>query len=401
MEEEGGPGATASPVAGEDGTKEQEKNAETEGDDPVLANLVQKFAEVKQSILAEPEPPKKEPEIFLQKAIGIPMLNLSFGNVLVKPLLSTQLIVYNKRHRVTEHRESITWITDRGFLFVAGISSLSRELFELRYMVDSSSQTYYLGSDRIARKEWLDNKELTARPTINQCMPPCTLLKDKDSESQVVQGSKVPTFTVTGNKEGYVFAIKEAGEVVWQFAARGPIIEQIAIIGTDVYCPTSTGGIHALDLFTGKEKWYTPDICQFVAASKNRIYSRDRRSRLVIQDRKTGVPIDSFDARQFDRFLFNLETDRIYVVNDTGLIQCLHERQPQTLDAIQDNKPQPIRHRLSCQQYVDTLSGQQPPYLYWLDNKKQAETEENAETTATPQNETDKDNSDGNNSGEE
>jgi outer membrane protein assembly factor BamB len=391
MEEEGGAGTA--PLIGETGMANNANSGEwndpnnaaannetqneniDDNEDPVLTNIVKKFAEVKQSILAEPEPPKKEPEIFLQKAIGIPMQNLSFGNVLVKPLLSTQIILYNQRHRVTAHRESITWITDRGFLFTAGINNFSKELFELQYMVDSSSQTYYLGAERIARREWEKNKALLARPTANQCIPP--LYTDNKPQS-----SQIPSLVVTGNKEGYVFAVKDrTGEVVWQFAANGSIVERLAVIGTDVYCPTSTEGIHALDLLTGKEKWFTSGIRQFVAASRKRIYSLDNQSRLVILDRKTGTPINAFDIQNFDRFLFNIETDRIYAVNDTGLIQCLHEKQPQTLENILDNKPiATLRHRLSCKQYVNVLNGQPVPKLYWQDDKNDNDTETNDNT---------------------
>jgi outer membrane protein assembly factor BamB len=384
MEDEGGPGSTT-PI-GEAETalepKEPDKNNpnKTGNEDPILEDIVKRFAEVKQSILAESEPPKKEPEIFLRKAIGLPMQNLSFGNVLVKPLLSTQIILYNQRRRVTAHRESVIWITDRGFLFTAGINNLSQELFELQYMVDSSSQTYYLDSERIARREWEKNKELVSRPTANQCIPP--LYTDNHPK-----GSQIPSLVVTGNKEGYVFALKDrTGEVVWQFAADGPIIERIAVIGADVYCPTATGGMHALDLITGKEKWFTSGIHQFISASQERIYSLDRRLRLVILDRVTGNPIDTLDVQKFDRFLFNIETDRLYAVNDTGLIQCLRERQPQTLENILDNKTlPPIRHRLSCKQYVNVLNGHPAAPLYWLDNEKgsDAVTEKTEENDGT------------------
>jgi hypothetical protein len=385
MEDEGGPGSTTpigeTEMAPEPKESDETNSNKTGNEDPVLENIVKRFAEVKRSILAEPEPPGKEPEIFLRKAIGIPMQNLSFGNVLVKPLLSTQIILYNQRHRVTAHRESITWITDRGFLFTAGINNFSQELFELQYMVDSSSQTYYLDFDRIARREWKQNKELVSRPTVNQCIPP--LYTDNKP-----QGSQIPSLVVTGNKNGYVFAVKDrTGEVVWQFAANGAITERIAVIGADVYCPTATGGMHALDLMTGKEKWFTSGIRQFISASQKRLYSIDSRSRLVILDRLTGTPIDTFNVQKFDRFLFNIETDRIYVVNDTGLIQCLHERQPQTLENILDNKPlPPIRHRLSCKQYINVLNGQPAPNFYWLDSERgsDAETKEkekNDETT--------------------
>jgi hypothetical protein len=142
--------------------------------------------------------------------------------------------------------------------------------------------------------------------------------------------------------------------------------------------------MHALDLITGKEKWFTPGIRQFISASQERIYSIDSRSRLVILDRQTGTPIDAFDAQKFDHFLFNIETDRIYVVSDTGLIQCIQERQPQTLENILDNKPlPPIRHRLNCKQYVNVLNGHPVLPFYWLDgeNGSDADSEENDGTT--------------------
>jgi outer membrane protein assembly factor BamB len=375
MEDEGVPGSTT-PIGEAATALDPNESDETDSnkagtEDPVFENIVKRFAEVKQSILAKPESPEKEPEIFLRKAIGIPMQNLSFGNVLVKPLLSTQIILYNQRQRVTSHRELITWITDRGFLFTAGINDFSQEIFELQYMVDSSSQTYYLGAERIARRDWKKNKELVTRPTPNQCIPPLYT----NNTPNTPQGSKIPSLVVTGNKNGYVFAVKDrTGEVVWQFAANGAITERIAVIGTDVYCPTATGGMHALDLITREEKWFASGIHQFIAASQKRIYTIDNRSRLVILDRLTGTPIEAFDVQKFDRFLFNIETDRIYVVNNTGLIQCLHERQPQTLENILDNKSlPPIRHRLSCKQYVNILNGHPAPSLYWSDNENDSD----------------------------
>ncbi len=371
LEQEGGEGAEA--LLSDTSTEQQ---AQVEGieesedasasasraayDDPVLANIVRRFSEAKESIMAEAAPPEKEEDIILQKAIGIPLTTLSFDPLMVKPTLASQYVVYNKRNRVNAHFENLTWVTDRGYLVAAAISSLSTEQIDLLYRIDSSSQTYFLGSDRIARRDWGADKELGVCPTVNQSIP--AFYTENRPE-----GSIIPSMVVVGGKAAYVFAVKDRiGEVVWQFAASGPVVERIAVIGTEVFCCTSTGGMHALNLLDGKEKWYTPDIKQFVAASKNRIYTLNRKDRLVILDRRSGAVLNSFDARRFDRFLFNIQNDRIYVINDSGLIQCLQERQPQSLENIMAGRENPPTwHRLTCKEFAGIMIGKPAPVLYW------------------------------------
>jgi hypothetical protein len=184
---------------------------------------------------------------------------------------------------------------------------------------------------------------------------------------------------VTGGKTGYVFAVKDrTGEVAWQFAASGPVLERIAVIGTDIYCPTSTGGLHALNLMTGKEQWYAPEIRQFIAASQKRLYTLDNKKRLVVLDRMSGNPVSSFDVHRFDQFFFNIETDQIYVINESGLIQCLQERQPQNAaeETFTANKQRPpLQHRLNCRQYIDVINGKPSPQFYWQDGNEDQKTD--------------------------
>lgn len=379
MESENAPESAVVQDAREEDTTE---SSETPGNvDPVLANIVKEFAVAKDSVMAEPPPVPEEERVVLRGAIGIPMVCQSFGNLLVKPRLSSQILVYTPRNHVRMHRETVTWVTDRGYLFAAGVNSLSQEHFELRYMVDSSAQKYYLSSDRIAQREWTKNKEIVVRPTPNQCLPYVY-------ESDKPNGSEIPSLVVTGSRGAYVFAVRDrTGEVEWQFAASGPIVEQIGVIGTDVYCPTENTGMYALSLIDGTEKWFAPDIRRFVAASKKRLYTVDKRERLVILDRETGNTLGAFDVRKYDQLLFNIETDRIYLVNESGLIQCLMERQTQTEEDLLANKPIPeIRHRLSCMQYADAMRGKKIPSLYWMESGEDEEVDD-----STPESDVDDD----------
>lgn len=364
LESDGGEARAANANTGpqndeDDQTDEADKEADK--DDPVLANITKRFAEAKSELYPVPKEKQIEEPIVLQPAVGIPMVTQSFGNVLVKPKLSSQILVYTPKGLVRSHREVLTWVNDRGHFVAASINGLSQEKIELQYMVDSSAQNYYLGSDKIAQREWTMNKDLVARPTINQCVPYLYTSNSPDD-------SEIPSLALVGSKGSYLFAVKDrTGEVTWQFAASGPITERIGVIGTDVYCPTATTGLHALDLKTGEEKWFTPDIRKFVAASKKRLYAVDKRERLVVLDRETGNSMTSFDIKKFEKILFNVETDRIYLVNKSGLIQCLVERQAQPVDDLLSGKPAPVvRHRLTHKQYMDVFHGGKGPNLYWL-----------------------------------
>jgi hypothetical protein len=107
----------------------------------------------------------------------------------------------------------------------------------------------------------------------------------------------------------------------------------------------------------------------------------DALANLVVLNRETGMPISSFDVRRIDQCLFNIETDRIYFVNESGLVQCLKERRvcgdPDCRGKIDcphaETLAQPILHRLNAQQYVAALKKKPTPKLYWMSNAGEAE----------------------------
>jgi len=44
--------------------------------------------------------------------------------------------------------------------------------------------------------------------------------------------------------------------VTWKFAARGPVSQNVAIVGDTLYVPTESGLVQAVDLATGAERWH-------------------------------------------------------------------------------------------------------------------------------------------------
>jgi hypothetical protein len=260
-------------------------------------------------------------------------------------------------HEIDEktHREFISWVTEQGFLYTGKIVQLSDKTMTMLYRVDSAGQTFYTDWTRSIQIDRPGNKALSARPTQNQFYP----VNETDAARILI-----PDVIVLGGRAAYIFAIDaRTGNVRWKYPARGQLLEPIAVIGTDVYAPTTNGILHAIDLITGTEHWVTKNVKKFVAASPKRVYVLDQRERLACLDRATGTLVFVYDVRRFDHCLFNLETDQIFLLTNDGLIQCLRERQF-TAEAGEESS---LRHRISVVEFAEAAKGGTMPKLWWID----------------------------------
>jgi hypothetical protein len=126
--------------------------------------------------------------------------------------------------------------------------------------------------------------------------------------------------------DGYVYAVQEEnGSTLWRFSTGDPILQTPAVIDNRVYVTTELGTMYCLAIKTGKNLWSAQDVVQFVAAGKNRVYATDRVGRLLVLNADSGARLDAVPAENATIKLFNADTDRIYLADDSGLIQCLRE----------------------------------------------------------------------------
>jgi PQQ-like domain len=126
--------------------------------------------------------------------------------------------------------------------------------------------------------------------------------------------------------DGYVYAIHErTAEVEWKFSTGDAIAEPPVAIDGRVYVVPETGGMYCLDGTKGVQLWFSPGVTQFVSKSPTRIYAIDSAKRLMILDSATGARMDFMPLEGSLKKLHNEQTDRIYLVSASGLIQCLHE----------------------------------------------------------------------------
>lgn len=152
--------------------------------------------------------------------------------------------------------------------------------------------------------------------------------------------------------DGFVYAIDESkGRIRWKELLGEPIYRQpVAVTGAVLVIP-EFGGIYCLDPATGAIRWHTPGLQQFVSASPTRIYAADAHGALAILDLTTGARVGTLPVSGLTAKHVNTRSDRIYLVDDNCLVQCLHEPQltqpalhtpPVT---VQESRPLPTKRR--------------------------------------------------------
>ncbi|MDR1479108.1 MAG: PQQ-binding-like beta-propeller repeat protein [Planctomycetaceae bacterium] len=331
--------------------------------DDVVAEVLESFARAKYSILGKDDVLPPKPQFVLRQPIDFPMSTISFGDLDIIPNLATQIVKGNPETITAGyHWEILTWINKEGDFHAASIKDFSHENILQMYKVTTPSKLIRPDDDNIAERAWVLGKGIVSRPALNQSVPYFY------TETNL-GGQNIQDLSIIGSKSGYVFAVQNRnGEILWHFAASGAVVERIAVIGADVFVPTANG-LYNLDVRTGKEKWFLSGIRRFVCASRTRVYVQDKHNYLVVLDKRNGGKLFTLDLRGFKELLFNIETDRLYVIDEAGLIQCFAERQADTADERMRSGVRFVpetRHRLSAAQYVEVMSGKELPDLYWV-----------------------------------
>ncbi|MGQ9503552.1 MAG: outer membrane protein assembly factor BamB family protein [Thermogutta sp.] len=209
---------------------------------------------------------------------------MSWGRALVEPKLTF----------ADRNWERLAWPTDKGLLFVGELDVRSELRFSVNYFLQIS------GGDIVA--------------------PPCVRPGDPSNPSDP---QRMLYVTATN---GFVYALRERdGKLLWRFSSGEPINESPALIGDDLYVTTKTGGMYRLNSLSGELIWFARGIRRFVAASDQRVYGVDSLNSLIILEQQTGSRLGQFDVSRYPLRYMNADTDRIYLANESGLIQCLRE----------------------------------------------------------------------------
>lgn len=135
-----------------------------------------------------------------------------------------------------------------------------------------------------------------------------------------------PSLNFFATTSGYVYCIYQRdGRIEWRRSFGEPIVDSVPAIDNTAYVILQRGGMHAVEAYTGEEKWYVPSVRQFLAASADHIYVLDDRQQILKLEKSTGALAGSLNVREFNYFYSNLESDRIILGTSTGILYVLQE----------------------------------------------------------------------------
>jgi outer membrane protein assembly factor BamB len=136
-------------------------------------------------------------------------------------------------------------------------------------------------------------------------------------------------------RENMVFAISQVGELYavdektgsrrWKYATGYPTDRAPAVVGDVIFVTSEQPALHCVDAKSGHGIWEAEDVAQFAAASDQRVYGVDRYGTLLVLDRATGAEIGRLPTTGEFQALVNDQTDRLYLLSENGIVQCLHE----------------------------------------------------------------------------
>jgi outer membrane protein assembly factor BamB len=135
-----------------------------------------------------------------------------------------------------------------------------------------------------------------------------------------------PDKVIVTSLDGYIYCLDEKkGNILWRFTTGEPISESPIARGDSVYAISKRGNMYAIDVSTSMERWVTSGFRSYLAGSENRLYCLDTRGDMAILDRASGSRMGTLGGIADDAPFVNTQTDRIFLVMSTGLMQCLHE----------------------------------------------------------------------------
>jgi PQQ-like domain len=133
-------------------------------------------------------------------------------------------------------------------------------------------------------------------------------------------------FVYVAATSGEVFAMQEmTGAREWKYASGFPVTRAVAPVGERVFATSEEPRLHCIDAKSGGAVWEAPHVSQFAAASKQRVYGVDDLGAFVVLDGAKGTLLGRIVTDHLIKSLVNDQTDRVYLISDNGLVECLRE----------------------------------------------------------------------------
>jgi outer membrane protein assembly factor BamB len=126
--------------------------------------------------------------------------------------------------------------------------------------------------------------------------------------------------------DGYLYCIDEVrGDLTWRFTTGEPIDSSPVVIGDVVYVVTREHNLFAVNISDATEKWVVPGVGSFLSGTDSRLYVTDVTGNMLTLDAASGTLLGSLPTAGMTMKLSNLQTDRIFLGQNTGFLQCLRQ----------------------------------------------------------------------------
>ncbi|MEO1523979.1 MAG: PQQ-binding-like beta-propeller repeat protein [Planctomycetota bacterium] len=130
-----------------------------------------------------------------------------------------------------------------------------------------------------------------------------------------------------GSESGQVYALKgtRSGRVIWSQPYGEPFYKDPILVDGVLMIPSEYGNLFALDENTGISVWSTPmpNVDKVVGGLEGKVFVRLISGGFAAIDVKTGQMLDIDRALMPRKLLVNRVTNRLYLVDSIGTVQCL------------------------------------------------------------------------------
>jgi len=155
---------------------------------------------------------------------------------------------------------------------------------------------------------------------------PKVLFRLETTSEVVAPAVEKGLFLYVASSDGYLYCVdRRTREQQWRASIGSQVKTMPAVVGDRVFVASEAPTLDAINVATGRMLWMTEGVAQFAAMSEHHVFGMDGQGTLLGLDRETGRITSRLKARIGTTAIVNDQTDRVFLVDDRGLVQCFHE----------------------------------------------------------------------------
>lgn len=161
---------------------------------------------------------------------------------------------------------------------------------------------------------------------VGRANEPGILFRLETNDDIVTSPAQKDPYLYVASLDGYLYCVHElTGVEKWRYSTGYSITSSPAVVGDHAFVASFEPALHSVNAETGVGEWVANGVSHFASLGKERVYASDDRGHLLILESATGRPVGRLTVAEGTTTLVNDQTDRIFLVNERGLVQCLRE----------------------------------------------------------------------------